>query len=143
MGVYVLGIFAAMLASLGWGTDAVLARQGLRQIPPALGTFLSLCAGLAMAAIILLVTDPAGLAQYPPGAFAWFALIGVINFLVGRQCNYNATKRLGATRAVSIMACSPLISIILAVALTGERVNVLQLIGVVAIVGGVVLVVRG
>lgn len=138
-----LGIFAAMLASLGWGTDAVLARQGLRQIPPALGTFLSLCAGLAMCVAILLVIDPTGLARYPRGAFAWFAMVGVINFLVGRQSNYNATKRLGATRAVSIMACSPLISIILAVAFTGEHVNPAQLVGVLAIIGGVVLVVRG
>src|ERR1700712_2130840 len=53
-----LGILAATMASLGWGTDAVLARQGLRQIPPALGTCLSLCAGLVVCVVILLITDP-------------------------------------------------------------------------------------
>jgi drug/metabolite transporter (DMT)-like permease len=137
------GIFAAVLASLGWGTDSVLARQGLRRIPPALGTCLSLCAGLAACLVVMLVIDPGGLARYPASAFAWFAMVGVINFLIGRQCNYNATKRLGATRAVSIMACSPLVSIALAVAFTGEHVSALQLLGVAMTVGGVVLVVRG
>ena len=137
------GIFAAVLASLGWGTDTVLARQGLRQIPPALGTCLSLCAGLTGCLIVMLVIDPGGLARYPASAFAWFAMVGAINFFVGRQCNYNATKRLGATRAVSVMACSPLVSIVLAVAFTGEHVSPLQVLGVVMTVGGVVLVVRG
>jgi drug/metabolite transporter (DMT)-like permease len=139
----VFGIFAAVLASLGWGTDAVLARQGLRQIPPALGTCLSLCAGLTGCIIVMLLIDPGGLAHYPASAFAWFAMVGVINFLIGRQCNYNATKRLGATRAVSVMACSPIVSIVLAVAFTGEHVNPWQLLGVAMTIGGVVLVVRG
>lgn len=135
------GLLAAVLASLGWGTDAVLARQGLRQIPPALGTFLSLCAGLVVCLAVLLIGDPGGLAAYPHSAVAWFAMVGVVNFLVGRQCNYNATKRLGATRAVSLFACSPLISIILAVIFTGETIHPAQLAGVALIVGGVVLVV--
>lgn len=137
-----LGVFAAALAAVGWGTDAVLARQGLRRIPPALGTFLSLCAGLGGALVALLIVDPGGVGRYPPGAFAWFGLVGLINFLVGRQCNYNATKRLGAARSVSIFATSPLISIALAVGFTGERVGPLLLAGVGLIVAGVVLVVR-
>ena len=137
-----LGVFAAALAAVGWGTDAVLARQGLRQIPPALGTFLSLCAGLAAALVALLIVDPGGVGRYPPVAFAWFGLVGLINFLVGRQCNYNATKRLGAARSVSIFATSPLISIALAVGFTGERVSPILLAGVALIVAGVVLVVR-
>lgn len=137
-----LGLFAAALAAVGWGTDAVLARRGLREIPPALGTFLSLCAGLAACLVALLVFDPGGLGRYPPAAFAWFALVGLINFLVGRQCNYNATKRLGAARSVSIFATSPLISILLAVLFTGERASPLLLLGVALIVAGVVLVVR-
>ena len=116
-----LGILAAAMASLGWGTDSVLARQGLRQIPPALGTFLSLCAGLVACLILILIIDPGGLAEYPRAGFAWFAMVGVINFLIGRQCNYNATKRLGATRAVSIFACAPLVSIFLAVVFTEKR----------------------
>jgi drug/metabolite transporter (DMT)-like permease len=136
-----LGILAAAMASLGWGTDAVLARQGLRQIPPALGTFLSLCAGLAGCIVLILIIDPGGLAAYPRAGFVWFAIVGVINFLVGRQCNYNATKRLGATRAVSLFACAPLISIFLAVVFTGETIHLLQLVGVALIVGGVMLVV--
>ena len=93
-----LGVIAAMLASLGWGTDAVLARQGLRRVSPALGTFISLCMSLAVCLVLLLVFARDAVATYPPVAFAWFGMIGIINFVIGRQCNFGATQRLGAAR---------------------------------------------
>ena len=136
-----LGFVLALCAALGWGTDAVLARQGLRRMPPAFGTFVSLCASFLLAAAIALLFDRESLRRYPPLAFAWFAAIGLINFLGGRQCNFGAVKRLGAARATAIFAASPLISIVLAVGLTGERVTPLLLLGAGLIVAGVVLVV--
>lgn len=136
------GVFAAALAALGWGTDSVLARQGLRQLPVALGTFLSLCAGLSGCLVVFFLLDPGGLGRYPLSAFAWFGAVGLLNFLVGRQCNYHATQRLGAARSAAIFATSPLVSIVLAVGITGERVDPLLLVGVALIIGGVVLVVR-
>lgn len=134
-----IGILGAMVAALGWGTDAVLARQGLRRLPPALGTFLSLCAGLAVCAILLALLGPA---RYPARAFAWFGLVGLINFLIGRLCNFRATQRLGASRAASIFATAPVFSITLAVLFAGERVTAPLLLGVALIIGGIVLVVR-
>ena len=136
-----LGVVLALCAALGWGTDAVLARQGLRRMPPAFGTFVSLCASFTGAVVIVLLFDRESLRRYPPVAFAWFAMIGLINFLVGRQCNYGAVKRLGAARATPLIASAPLVSIALAAALTGERLTVPLLLGAGLIVAGVVLVV--
>ncbi|MDP9375085.1 MAG: DMT family transporter [Chloroflexota bacterium] len=136
-----LGYIGAALAALGWGTDAVLARQGLRRLHPAVGTFLSLCASLTVCALLLLIVDPGGLGRYPLGGVAWFALIGLINFLIGRQCNFGATKRLGAARSASIFATSPLVSILLATLFTGERASAPLLFGAGLIVAGVILVV--
>ncbi len=133
-----MGFFAALLAGLGWGTDSVLARQGLRTIPPAVGTGLSLCASLLICLIALAFVGPT---RFPLAGIAWFGLIGLINFLLGRQFNFRATKRLGAARAASLMATAPLVSISLAVLLTGERVTPLLLFGVALSIGGVVLVV--
>src|SRR5436190_19810484 len=96
---WTVGFVAAVCAALGWGADAVLARQGLRRVPASFGTFLSLCASLTVCIVLLLVFRRGELGRYPPAAFGWFALIGLINFLAGRQCNFGATKRLGAARA--------------------------------------------
>ncbi len=135
------GFIGAALAALGWGTDAVLARQGLRRLPPALGTFLSLCASVTVCTLLLLILDPGGLGRYPAGGVAWFALIGLVNFLIGRQCNFGATKRLGAARSAAIFATSPLVSILLATLFTGERAVPVLLLGTALIVAGVILVV--
>lgn len=136
-----MGLIFAALAALGFGTDAVLVRQGLRALPPALGAFLSLCAGLALCAVLLLLIDPGGPGRYPPQGLLWFGLVGLVNFLLGRQFNFRATARLGAARAAAIFATSPLVAIGLATAVTGERATPPLLLGVALIVGGVVLVV--
>ena len=69
-------------------------------------------------------------------------MIGVCNFLIGRQCNFRSTQRLGAARAASLMATAPLFSVTLAVAFTGERLTLPLLAGVLLTVGGVILIVR-
>lgn len=135
------GLVAAIFAACGWGLDAVLARQGLRRMPPAAATFLSICASLVGAIALVLIVDAGGLRAYPARAFGWFAAIGVINFLIGRQCNFAATKRLGAARSAAIFATSPLVSISLALLLTGERINPPLLAGAVLVMIGVILVV--
>ena len=136
-----LGVVLALCAAAGWGTDAVLARQGLRRMPPAFGTLVSLCASVVGAVAVALLFDREHLRGYPPVAFAWFALVGLVNFLGGRQCNYGAVKRLGAARATPLFAASPLVSIALAAAFTGERLTLPLLLGALLIVAGVALVV--
>ncbi len=136
-----VGVLLALCAAASWGTDAVLARQGLRRMPPAFGTLVSLCASVVGAVVVALLFDREHLLGYPPAAFAWFAMIGLVNFLGGRQCNYEAVKRLGAARATPLFAASPLVSIALAAAFTGERLTLPLLLGALLIVAGVVLVV--
>lgn len=135
-----LGVVFAFLAACGWGVDSVLARQGLRQVPPALGTFISLCASLPLITLIALLTDGDGFRRLTPAALLWFGVLGLINFPIGRQLNYRATRHLGASRAVAVFAASPLISVLLA-GLLGEQLTPPLLAGAGLIVLGVMLVV--
>ena len=134
-----MGILGALTAALAWGTDSVLAREGLRKVPPALGTFISLCASLVVCLIALAISGPA---RYPWHGVLWFMMIGVCNFLIGRQCNFRSTQRLGAARASSLIATAPLFSVTLAVLFTGEQLTLSLLAGVLLTVGGVILIVR-
>jgi drug/metabolite transporter (DMT)-like permease len=136
----VLGIAFAFLAALGWGVDAVLARQGLRQVAPALGTLISICATLPVIALLAVIVDPDGFRRLTPAALVWFAALGLLNFPIGRQLNFRATRHLGAARASAIFAASPLISVLLA-GLLGEPLTIPLLAGVALIVLGVTLVV--
>ncbi len=135
-----MGIIFAFIAALGWGTDSVLARQGLRALPPALATAISLSASLIVCLIAIMIIGPA---NFPPAGYAWFGMIGLINFLLGRQFNFRATKRLGAARTASLLATSPLVSIALTVLINKEQITPQILLGVLLSVTGVILVVGG
>jgi drug/metabolite transporter (DMT)-like permease len=138
--VTVLGVALALLAACGWGVDSVMARQGLRSVPPALATLISLCVSLPVIVAVALLLDPGGFARLTPAALAWFGGLGLINFVAGRQLNYRSTRILGAARAASLIAATPLIAVLLA-GLSGEPLTPLLLAGSALIVAGVALVV--
>jgi len=71
----------------------------------------------------------------------WFALIGVVTYVIGRQCNYAGIRHIGVTRATPIFASAPLFAMILAITFLGESINVLIILGTLAIVGGLGLLV--
>lgn len=135
------GIALALLAACGWGVDAVMARQGLRHVPPALATAISLAVLLPVIGLLALVLDPGGFARLTPPALLWFAGTGVINFVGGRQLNLRATRLLGASRAAALIAASPLVAVVLAALLLGEQVTLPIVAGVGLTVLGVGLVV--
>jgi drug/metabolite transporter (DMT)-like permease len=136
----VTGIALALLAALGWGGDAVLARQGMRQVPPAVATLISIGATLAVIVVVALLIDPGGFLRITPAAALWFAGVGLINFPLGRQLNLRSTHLLGSSRAASVIAASPLIAMLLAW-LLGEPLTWPLLAGAGLIVLGVALVV--
>jgi drug/metabolite transporter (DMT)-like permease len=135
------GIGLALLAALGWGMDAVVARQGMRHVPPALATLLSLCTMLPAIVILGLVLDPASFTRVTPEALLWFGILGVLNFFGGRQMNMRSTRILGPSRAAALISASPLVSVLLAALLLNEQLTLPLIGGIGLTVAGVILVV--
>lgn len=71
----------------------------------------------------------------------WFAAAGVIHFIVGRYGNYRATRVLGAAQSGPIQQVSLLISLSLAIGFLGERLTMLNVIGILLILLGPVVLV--
>jgi len=76
-----------------------------------------------------------------PAALFWFGLIGVVNYVIGRQFNYASIDRIGVVRASPLFSTAPLFAMILAVSFIGESVNPAIVIGTLIIVAGIYLVV--
>lgn len=68
---------------------------------------------------------------------ALFGLIGVLNFPIGRFCNYMAMGRLGVGRSTPLLASSPLVAVIIAVLVTGESVTAATGAALVLILSGI------
>ncbi len=130
------GALTALLVPLCFGTGMLLARVGLVHIPPGAGNFVSLIVGWVLIASITAVLYPDALFGITLGAFAWLAMIGIINFPAGRFLNFVSMKNLGILRANPVLAMAPIISAFEGVVFLGERLNW-------AIAGGTLLTVTG
>ena len=130
------GALIALLVPMCFGTGMLLARVGLVHIPAGAGNFVSLIVGWVLIASITVVLYPDALFGITLGAFAWLAMIGIINFPAGRFLNFVSIKNLGILRANPVLAMAPIISAFEGVIFLGERLNW-------AIAGGTLLTVTG
>ncbi|MSQ31519.1 MAG: EamA family transporter [Dehalococcoidia bacterium] len=131
-----IAIVLAIAAAASWGFSAVLVRRGLRDLSTSAGTLLSLAAGLVCTAILVALLEFDELLSVSWTAVALFAVIGVLNFPIGRFCNYMAMGRLGVARSTPLLASSPLFAVIIAVVFTGESLTLVTAAGIALIFSG-------
>ena len=136
-----LGIALAITAALCWGTGAVFARLGLQRLKPATGVFNSMLSSIFLVVTLALLIYFDDIVSLSPQALLWFALIGVVTYVIGRQFNYAGIRHIGVTRATPIFASAPLFAMVLAVTFLGESVNAWVIIGTLSIIGGLSLMV--
>lgn len=137
-----LGIAFSLLAALGFGLSAVLARPGLAHIGVYRGTLISVVGSLVFIGLIALLADFRGLLRVSLVALGWFALIGLLNFALGRLFYNLGIQRIGVARSSPLVGTTPLLAGALAVLFLGERLSLLLGVGAVMVVAGVVLIMR-
>lgn len=136
----VTGALLAGVAAVAWGSTAVLVRLGLRHMPSTVGTLVSQAAGLGLFTALALALRWTEVVSLPPSLFPWLALLGVVNFALGRALNFSALQRIGVGRASPLVGTAPLFATLYALLFLGERVTPLLLVGTLAIVMGIALV---
>ena len=67
-----LAILFGLLAAIGFGSSAVLARLGLQRIPPTFGVFLSLSTGFLLTFALSIALHFRDILDLTPRAFLWF-----------------------------------------------------------------------
>lgn len=73
----------------------------------------------------------------------WIGLSGVAGLAIGDSALFNAFTRIGPRRSMTVMALSPVITVVVAWSLLGERLELLALLGIVVIISGVMLATLG
>lgn len=132
-----LGIVLAIAATFGWGLSAVFVRVGLQYMGTTAGTLVSLISGFLLTAVIALVVEPSELLGLSWVAVAWFALVGLFNFPLGRFFNFLSVARLGVAKSTPLLSTSPFFAMTVSVLFLGERLTVLTVIGTLFITAGV------
>lgn len=136
-----LGILLAIAAAFFWGTSAIFSRLGLQNIKASTGTFISMLSSILVVGLLALTLNFDDVVHISSTALLWFGLIGVVNYVLGRQFNFLSITYIGATKATTLFASAPFFAIILAVTLIGESINLSSIIGTFVVIAGLYLVI--
>lgn len=125
----------ALLAALCWATANLTIARGARSSTDN-GAFLSiLLTGVLSGGAWLAFGGPAGLAAAAavPAAWGWFGLAGLLSLFFGRVFLHASLHWLGAVRGSSIKRLAPVFSVVLAVVVLGEVLDMSLVLGMLLI----------
>lgn len=125
--------FLALFTALAYASANVSARWGLRYSTPNTATLVSLFlhATLLSAAVFF----AGGVPDVPRFVFYLVIVTGVLQMLL-RFFHYTAIAKVGVSRAVTLRNTYPMLSVLIAITVLGERTNPVNLLGVLLIVAG-------
>lgn len=128
-----------LLAAITFGLGDLLTRLGVRNGTPFTGAIISTSIICAFFAALLLIGGVTPGPLWP--AVGWFILTGVAATAPARILFYYSMRRIGVSRATILILISPLLSLLYAVILLGERPSWAAIVGAFVVIGGVASVV--
>ena len=136
------GILYAITAGLFWGTSPVLVKRGLVDSDVSAATFIQQAAILFTLIVFTLLEGSVSPERVSTLAICVFIAIGTVGAYLGRTLFVKSVDQIGATRAQLVNNTSPLVTVLLAALLLGERLTVTVLLGVILIVSGIFFILR-
>ncbi|MBM3940259.1 MAG: DMT family transporter [SAR202 cluster bacterium] len=136
-----LGAILTLAASFGYALNSIAVRRAMVRGSALGGVFVTVVAGVPLFALAALVTGQ----LFAIGSFGVLAVLtlmttGVLHYVIGRYCNYQAVGLIGANRAAPVTEMQTLVSLSLAIAFLGERVTPPGMVGIALIVAAAFLV---
>jgi drug/metabolite transporter (DMT)-like permease len=140
----VLGGFFALLAAVTFALNNASMRRGVLSGSIAQAMAITVPLGVPL---FFIPTAAAGflgkLFDFSPQAVLALSAAGIIHFVGGRYCNFRATKAIGANLVGPIQQVSLILTLVLAIVILGESLTPLRMFGIVLVMLGPMLTMRG
>lgn len=136
------GIFLSTLCAMAWGTQSVFLKKAMRDIPLSSAILISLVTNFLALVFMIGIGGGQGLsalAHIPISICFYFMLAGFFNYLLGRALYYSSFRFISVTQSTAISSSYPIISVAFAVTALGEKLTVLQFLGIGLTLSGVYL----
>jgi drug/metabolite transporter, DME family len=117
----------AILSAMGWASDSVLVRLGLRQSNIFAAMLMSFAVSIACMWSYLIITTSLEFLTSP--AMIYFVISGCIQPLLARALFYEGITRIGVARAGPLRGTEPLFATIIGVSFLGEQPGALVYLG--------------
>jgi drug/metabolite transporter (DMT)-like permease len=131
-----IGIFAALGSAASWAVGTLLFKGIGEEFSPMAMTFIKSLLGLLLLAAALCVVGWEPVKSFPLG---WLALSGILGISFGDTFFFAALRRLPAHQVVVLMLLAPVVTLLMALCLLGERPAVISWAGIGLVLGGVSL----
>jgi drug/metabolite transporter, DME family len=128
----------AILSAMGWASDSVLVRLGLRQSNIFAAMLMSFAVSIACMWSYLLATTSLEFLSSP--AMVYFVISGCVQPLLARALFYEGITRIGVARAGPLRGTEPLFATIIGVSFLHEQPGVLVYLGTALIMGSLWLI---
>ena len=139
-----LGGFFALLSAITFALNNASVRRGVLSGSIVQAMAITVPLGVPLFLIPTLATGSLGaILGFSPEALLALAAAGVLHFVGGRYCNFRATKAMGANLVGPLQQISLVLTLVLAILVLGETLTPLRLLGIVLVVLGPMLTMRG
>ncbi len=128
----------AILSAMGWASDSVLVRLGLRQSNIFAAMLMSFAVSIACMWSYLIATTSLEFLSSP--AMIYFVISGCVQPLLARALFYEGIKRIGVARAGPLRGTEPLFATVIGVIFLHEQPGVLVYLGTILIMGSLWLI---
>jgi drug/metabolite transporter (DMT)-like permease len=131
----VLGVFLAVLSAAIFAFNNASARRGVLTGSVLQGLAINVPIGVPLFFVAALVTGALpGMLRLPARSMGLLAAGGVLHFVMGRYCNFRASRAIGNVLAGPIIQLQLVVSVALAVAILHEQLTLLRLFGIALLV---------
>lgn len=136
-------LILSLFGMICWGIAPVFGKLGLSEINPLAGLVLrTYLSALMLTGAVLHSGTLAQIRAIPVSSMIYLGIEGILATLVGDLAYYAALKYGEVSFVTLVMACSPLISVIISIIFLNEHFTLTRLIGTALIVAGLSLVMR-
>ena len=139
-----LGGLLALVAAVTFAFNNASVRRGVITGSIAQAMAITVPIGLPLFVLAALLAGSLGaVLEFSLPAAAALAAAGIVHFVFGRYCNFRATRAIGANLVGPFQQTSLIITLVLAVLVLHEALTPLRIIGIVLVVLGPMLTMRG
>ena len=140
-------ILLSILCAMAWGTQSVFLKKAIRDIPLSTAILITLVINFLALVFLIGIDGGQGFSAFldiPMLVCFYFMLAGFFNYLLGRALYYSSFRFIGVTQSTAISSIYPIISVAFAVTVLGEKVSLLQFVGIGLTLSGVyILLMKG
>ena len=131
------GVLGGSLAALSYVGTTLLARYAVPQYGPMKVLFLEILGGIVILGVVLVAAGRPPLPPPTAGAWTYTVLLAAGTVVLANVLFFNAAKRIDAAPTAVAATIEPVVGASLAVALFGQRLTAIGVLGLLMVVGGV------